>query len=94
MQDQLDFVKKFELIKLNSVCLWRWDSRFDSCGICKNNITDKCIECIADLHTDNTCSIVWGICGHMYHVHCITHWLKSRNVCPLCNDNWTVHKVE
>ena len=88
-----DFVKKCELVKLNSVCLWKWNSRSDTCGICKNSLTDKCIECFANMD-DHACSIVWGSCNHAYHVHCISHWLKSRDVCPLCSDSWTVQRVE
>ena len=24
-------------------------------------------------------------CGHAYHCLCITHWLKIKAACPLCN---------
>ena len=23
-------------------------------------------------------------CGHNFHLHCLTHWLKSKSSCPMC----------
>lgn len=25
-------------------------------------------------------------CGHDYHVCCISHWLKTKNICPICRE--------
>lgn len=29
------------------------------------------------------CNVAWGICGHSFHTHCISRWLKTRNSCPV-----------
>ena len=39
-------------------------------------------------------SIAWGCCGHVFHLDCISRWLKTRSVCPLCNREWEFAKIE
>ena len=40
------------------------------------------------LQDDAGYSIAWGVCGHVFHLDCISRWLKTRSVCPLCNREW------
>jgi hypothetical protein len=34
--------------------------------------------------------VVWGQCGHAFHLQCITKWLTSQTEqrCPICRGNW------
>jgi len=82
--------KVFKLKKWDAVGLWSWNISVETCAICRNHIMDMCIECHTNQSSNSCqeCNIAWGQCNHAYHFHCISRWLKTRNVCPLCNADW------
>jgi anaphase-promoting complex subunit 11 len=35
--------------------------------------------------------VVWGKCGHAFHLQCVSKWLNqpsSKNSCPICRQDW------
>jgi RING-box protein 1 len=58
----------------------------ETCSICKEDNNSYCINCVASGNIN--CNIIIGECGHAYHEHCLTEWLKMRRVCPLDNKVW------
>ena len=81
-------------IKINSARIITYsqlDIHNDSCPICRCSLMEKCLDCG---NTDGSCECisVLGICGHGYHLHCISTWLKTKQMCPLDNNRWEYKK--
>ena len=70
------------LLNFNTKCI---NTKNDICAICRNNLLDKCIECQSRMEK---CNSVLGCCGHGYHGCCINKWCKTRDICPLDNEEW------
>ena len=62
----------------------------ETCPICRYSLMEKCLECDNDESTN--CISVIGTCGHGYHFHCISTWLKTKTICPLDNSKWEFKK--
>ena len=71
-------------ININKVFLnfqWSFNCFNTDCSICRNSI----------INVENELSVI-GDCNHVYHENCVKQWLKTKNVCPLCNKIWKYKK--
>ena len=82
--------------KWHAVALWSWDTKQDTCAICRNMLMELCISCqVKGDQQDGgpgVCSMAWGVCTHNFHFHCIVGWIDQYNSCPLCGGEWDFQK--
>jgi len=71
---------------VQATVLWEHDESAPACGICKQPLSAPCPECQAT--PGPSCAPSKGVCGHVYHGHCISRWLLERPSCPMCSAAW------
>lgn len=72
--------------RVQATVLWEHDESAPVCGICKQPMPAPCPECQASAGPG--CAASQGACGHSYHGHCISRWLRERPTCPMCSAAW------
>lgn len=83
----------------HGVGAWTWGAgdAGDVCGICRIAY-DGCPP-DAKFPGDDS-PVVWGVCGHAFHLQCITKWLSGANAaadgarCPICRGDWEFKELE
>jgi RING-box protein 1 len=83
----------FEIKSWNAVAKWCWELNIDTCAICRNTLEEPSIEYNQNDEEESS-TIAIGGCHHAFHQDCIQRWLKTRSVCPMCNDAWEYSKLQ
>ncbi|URD97975.1 ring-box protein [Musa troglodytarum] len=99
--------KRFEIKKWNAVALWAWgiECQANQASATSEECTVAWVWPIypieskplgANFRSFSNCIqhalLEIGVCNHAFHFHCISRWLKTRQVCPLDNSEWEFQK--
>lgn len=81
---------KVNIISRNMAVEWSWDVKEDDdlCGICHSEYDACCPSCKMP---GDDCPLIWGECGHAFHLHCIMTWFQSSTngeTCPMDRKEW------
>ena len=55
--------------KWNCIAFWKYNTDVDDCVICRNNLSETCINCQQEaiekleFKQINNCTVVWGECS-------------------------------
>jgi len=79
---------RVRLKRFHGVAKWSWNANDDVCGICQSAFegTAPGVK-----YPGEDCPVVWGQCGHAFHLQCVSKWLQSansKNSCPICRQEW------
>lgn len=58
----------------HAAAAWTWNAGDDVCGICRMPF-DGCPP--GSKFPGDDSPVVWGTCGHAFHLQCISKWLQS-----------------
>lgn len=76
------------LKRFHAVAAWSWNANDHVCGICQSPFEGVCPGV---KYPGEDCPVVWGKCGHAFHLQCVSKWLgqaASKNSCPICRQEW------
>jgi anaphase-promoting complex subunit 11 len=81
---------KVDVVRWDAVGTWRWCVPEDEedCSICHQPFDSSCSDCKSP---GDDCPLVWGACGHSFHLHCILKWTQepsAKGQCPLDRKDW------
>jgi anaphase-promoting complex subunit 11 len=79
---------KVRLKRFHAVAAWSWNASDDVCAVCQTEFegTAPGVK-----YPGEDCPVVWGRCGHAFHLQCVSKWLgqaSSKNSCPNCRQEW------
>ncbi|KAI8977413.1 RING/U-box, partial [Mycotypha africana] len=79
---------QFTSCTLASEWCWAVKDSNDVCGICQVTFDVACPACKMP---GDECPVIWGVCTHVFHLHCIMKWHESSTngeTCPLDRSPW------
>ena len=82
-----------EITHWHGVASWTWGAGDDVCGICRAPYDGAPPEAKGP---GDDAPVVWGACGHAFHIQCIQRWLgaQAEPRCPYCRRVWEFKAAE
>jgi anaphase-promoting complex subunit 11 len=82
---------KIRIKRFHAVSRWSWNVNDEVCGICQVAFegTSPNVK-----YPGEDCPVVFGKCGHAFHLQCISQWLSTSannnkpQSCPICRQEW------
>lgn len=101
---------KLTIKRWHGVAKWSWgvgdgDATHDITSQQLSEEDDVCIVCQSAFegvapgvkYPGDECPVVWGKCGHAFHLQCVSTWLSSQSstpTCPTCRAEWEYGAVK
>ena len=78
---------RVKITRWHALARWTWNaSDGEVCGICQGSF-EGCAPGVK--YPGDESPVVWGKCGHPFHLQCVSTWLESGNsTCPFCRSEW------
>jgi hypothetical protein len=65
------------------------------CSLCRRKLSETCPEDLCARNAENaSCPLATGVCGHLFHFHCVCTVLKRAEVCPVDGTPWDFSRIE
>ncbi|KAM3137093.1 RING-box protein 2 [Paramecium bursaria] len=93
---------QIQIRDIKAFAVWKWQAQElenSSCPICRIQFIYRCMECENLYVQDNEnreCKMAQGMCGHIFHAHCIEKWIKTKSnganqgLCGQCPQVWDI----
>ena len=82
---------KFIIDNIRILSSWNYKlSTNVDCTICRCNLN---MNSLYNQEKGIDSQIVQGVCGHSFHIECITPWINKNKHCPICSAVWSNSKI-
>ncbi|EPR77795.1 hypothetical protein SLOPH_2594 [Spraguea lophii 42_110] len=83
-------MKRIRIKSIMPTFSWKWslNQSTNMCCICQQEFEQMCFEC----NHPTSCVPCIGNCKHIFHFHCISAWMETNKLCPMCRKPFTIKK--